>query len=168
MASSSASAHDIGKLRVPEDIIDKPGSLTREERAFVMRHSYDTGQILKRAFPDQPVAQWAAMHHENLLCTGYPYHCQASAIPRAHRQGAGHGKRRGPAARRGVWIATLSSCCARNSTGVMPWRLSSLRQWKPPRNTSPPGNCQLSGAAGLCHGPPGLLSSRPRCRASRV
>ncbi|MDP2366767.1 HD domain-containing phosphohydrolase [Rhodoferax sp.] len=77
--------HDIGKLRVPEDIIDKPGPLTRDERAFVMRHSYDTGQILKRIFPDQPIAQWAAMHHENLLGTGYPHHCQASAIPREAR-----------------------------------------------------------------------------------
>ena len=77
--------HDIGKLRVPEEIIDKPGPLTREERALVMRHSYDTGQILKRLFPNQPIADWAAMHHENLLGTGYPFHRAASAIPREAR-----------------------------------------------------------------------------------
>lgn len=77
--------HDIGKLRVPEDIIDKPGPLTREERAYVMRHSYDTGQILKMIFPDQPIADWAAMHHENLLGTGYPFRSQAMEIPREAR-----------------------------------------------------------------------------------
>jgi putative nucleotidyltransferase with HDIG domain len=77
--------HDIGKLRVPEDIIDKPASLTREERAFVMRHSYDTGHILRKVFPDQPIADWAAMHHENLLGTGYPFHRQATDIPREAR-----------------------------------------------------------------------------------
>lgn len=73
--------HDIGKLRVPEEIIDKPGTLTCEERAFVMRHSYDTGHILRKVFPGQPIADWASMHHENLLGTGYPYHSQASEIP---------------------------------------------------------------------------------------
>jgi putative nucleotidyltransferase with HDIG domain len=77
--------HDIGKLRVPEDIIDKPGPLSREERAYVMRHSYDTGQILKKIFPDQPIADWAAMHHENLLGTGYPFHCPAEEIPHEAR-----------------------------------------------------------------------------------
>ena len=77
--------HDIGKLCVPEDIIDKPGPLTREERAYVMRHSYDSGHILGKVFPGQPIADWAAMHHENLLGTGYPFHQQATAIPREAR-----------------------------------------------------------------------------------
>jgi HD-GYP domain-containing protein (c-di-GMP phosphodiesterase class II) len=77
--------HDIGKLRVPEEIIDKPGPLTRDERAFVMRHSYDTGYILKRTFPGQPISAWAAMHHENLLGTGYPFHSPATDIPREAR-----------------------------------------------------------------------------------
>ena len=77
----AALLHDIGKLRVPEDIIDKPGPLTREERAFVMRHSYDTGHILRKVFPGQPIADWASMHHENLLGTGYPFHRPALEIP---------------------------------------------------------------------------------------
>ena len=77
--------HDIGKLRVPEDIIDKPGPLTREERAYVMRHSYDTGHILRKVFPGQPIADWAAMHHENLLGTGYPFHRPPIELPREAR-----------------------------------------------------------------------------------
>ena len=73
--------HDIGKLRVPEAIIDKPGMLTREERALITRHSYDTGHILKKVFPGQPIAHWAAMHHENLLGTGYPRHSRPRTCP---------------------------------------------------------------------------------------
>ena len=77
--------HDVGKLRVTEEIIDKPAALTREERALVTRHSYDTGHILRKVFPGQPIARWAAMHHENLLGTGYPRHLGAAGIPREAR-----------------------------------------------------------------------------------
>lgn len=77
----AALLHDIGKLRVPEEIIDKPGLITVEERAFVRRHSYDTGRILKKVFPGQPIADWASMHHENLIGTGYPDHLAAARIP---------------------------------------------------------------------------------------
>ena len=77
--------HDIGKLRVSEEIIDKPATLTREERAAVTRHSYDTGHILRKVFPGQPIARWAAMHHENLLGSGYPRHITAAGIPREAR-----------------------------------------------------------------------------------
>ncbi len=74
--------HDIGKLRMPEAIIDKPDLLSVEERAIMMRHSYDTGHILRRVFPGEPIAAWASMHHENLLGSGYPFHHQAGTIPR--------------------------------------------------------------------------------------
>ena len=77
----AALLHDIGKLRVPEEIIDKPGPISVEERAFVRRHSYDTGRILKKVFPGQPIADWASMHHENLTGTGYPDHLAAGRIP---------------------------------------------------------------------------------------
>ena len=81
----AALLHDIGKLRVPEEIIDKPGPLTREERAVVTRHSYDTGRILRKVFPTQAIPDWASMHHENLLGTGYPSRSPATDIPREAR-----------------------------------------------------------------------------------
>jgi HD-GYP domain-containing protein (c-di-GMP phosphodiesterase class II) len=65
--------HDIGKLRVPDEIIEKAGELTPAERALICRHSYDTFRILSRVFPDMPIARWAASHHENLRGTGYPF-----------------------------------------------------------------------------------------------
>ncbi|EGW20455.1 HD-GYP domain-containing protein [Methylobacter tundripaludum] len=65
--------HDIGKLRVSEDIIDKPGSLTPEERATMHRHSYDTFRILQRVFDDSKIPLWAGFHHETLIGDGYPF-----------------------------------------------------------------------------------------------
>jgi putative nucleotidyltransferase with HDIG domain len=65
--------HDIGKLRVSEDIIEKPGSLTASEYACMQRHSYDTYRILLRVFGDSKIPIWAGFHHENLLGSGYPF-----------------------------------------------------------------------------------------------
>lgn len=65
--------HDIGKLRVSEDIIDKPGALTPEERAVMHRHSYDTYRILQRVFTDSKIPLWAGFHHETLIGDGYPF-----------------------------------------------------------------------------------------------
>ena len=63
--------HDIGKLRVSEDIIEKPGSLTPGERATMHRHSYDTFRILNRVFADSKIPIWAGFHHETLRGDGY-------------------------------------------------------------------------------------------------
>ena len=65
--------HDIGKLRVSEDIIEKPGKLTVDERASMQRHSYDTYRILQRVFAHSKIPVWAGFHHENLLGEGYPF-----------------------------------------------------------------------------------------------
>ncbi len=70
--------HDIGKLRVSEDIIEKPGKLTTDERACMQRHSYDTYRILQRVFADTKIPVWAGFHHENLRGEGYPFKTQES------------------------------------------------------------------------------------------
>lgn len=72
--------HDIGKLRVSEDIIDKPGSLTPEERATMHRHSYDTFRILQRVFDDSKIPVWAGFHHETLLGDGYPFRTEKKEL----------------------------------------------------------------------------------------
>lgn len=72
--------HDMGKLRVPDEVIEKPGALTREEKACILRHSYDTYRILARIFPNTPIADWAGSHHENLLGLGYPFRRHADEI----------------------------------------------------------------------------------------
>jgi len=65
--------HDLGKLRVSETIIDKPGKLTPDERASMQRHSYDTYRILQRVFSQSKIPIWAGFHHENLRGEGYPF-----------------------------------------------------------------------------------------------
>ncbi len=65
--------HDLGKLRVSEAILDKPGSLTPIERASMHRHSYDTFRILNRVFAESKIPYWAGFHHETLSGEGYPF-----------------------------------------------------------------------------------------------
>ena len=66
--------HDLGKLNVPDEILDKPGPLTQEERVVMMRHSFESYQILHRITGFEDIAQWAAFHHEALSGDGYPFH----------------------------------------------------------------------------------------------
>lgn len=65
--------HDLGKLNVPDEILDKEGPLTDAERALMLRHSFESYQILSRITGFEQVAQWAAFHHEDLAGTGYPF-----------------------------------------------------------------------------------------------
>jgi len=72
--------HDLGKLRVPDDILNKPGALTPEEKSYIARHSFDTVQLLRNVFPGTRIAEWAGFHHENLNGTGYPFHLTAEEL----------------------------------------------------------------------------------------
>ncbi len=56
--------HDIGKLRVPDELLEKPGKLTVEEYAIVQQHSFDTFNILKTISGLSEITLWAAQHHE--------------------------------------------------------------------------------------------------------
>lgn len=65
--------HDIGKLKIDKDILDKPGKLTDEERVEVERHCELGYQILVRQPDISPVsAHCALQHHEKMDGTGYP------------------------------------------------------------------------------------------------
>lgn len=72
--------HDLGKLRVPDYILDKRAPLNESERACMLRHSFDTMQVLKVVFPHTKIAEWAGYHHENLTGTGYPFHLSANEL----------------------------------------------------------------------------------------
>lgn len=65
--------HDIGKLAVPIEIIEKPGKLTPEETLIVKQHSYHTHRILSMVPGLEMVNIWASLHHERLDGKGYPF-----------------------------------------------------------------------------------------------
>lgn len=65
--------HDLGKLRVPDEILDKPGKLDEKERAVIERHSFETFTILRRIPGLEAITEWASLHHETLAGDGYPF-----------------------------------------------------------------------------------------------
>lgn len=68
----AALLHDIGKLGVPNAILDKPGKLTEEEFGTIKRHPEHTRQILSRVRGFERICAIAAAHHERLDGRGYP------------------------------------------------------------------------------------------------
>src|ERR1035437_10288215 len=78
---AAALLHDIGKLAVPEQIINKPGKLTHEEFEKMKVHPLVGAEILERvAFP-YPVAPIVRSHHERWDGTGYPEGLSGQEIP---------------------------------------------------------------------------------------
>src|SRR3984893_9109503 len=78
---AAALLHDIGKLAVPEQIINKPGKLTAEEFEKMKVHPLVGAEILERvAFP-YPVAPIVRSHHERWDGTGYPEGLKGEEIP---------------------------------------------------------------------------------------
>jgi HD-GYP domain-containing protein (c-di-GMP phosphodiesterase class II) len=65
--------HDLGKLRVPDEVLDKPGPLSDAERAVMDRHIFDTCRVLELITGFEDIARWACQHHERLDGSGYPY-----------------------------------------------------------------------------------------------
>jgi len=72
--------HDLGKLRVPDALLDKPGKLSPEEYSQVQRHSFDTFNVLKGIHGLEEVTRFAAQHHERVDGSGYPYHMRNGSI----------------------------------------------------------------------------------------
>jgi len=73
--------HDLGKLRVPDEILDKPGKLDADERLVINTHSFETYQILRNIKGFEDIAPWAAHHHEEPGGSGYPFRLEGSALP---------------------------------------------------------------------------------------
>lgn len=65
--------HDIGKLRIPDNIIKKPGKLTESEFNIVKTHPYAGYEILSKQKMNPRILNAAMMHHERCDGTGYPF-----------------------------------------------------------------------------------------------
>ncbi|HEX8175303.1 MAG TPA: diguanylate cyclase [Pyrinomonadaceae bacterium] len=78
---AGALLHDVGKLAVPEYILNKPGKLTESEFAKMKIHPIVGAEILKRVNFPYPVEDIVRYHHEKWDGTGYPKGLKGENIP---------------------------------------------------------------------------------------
>ena len=65
--------HDIGKVRIPIEVLNKPGRLSADERALIRRHPVDGAQMILQSHEDLDVAAVVAYEHHMMLDgRGYP------------------------------------------------------------------------------------------------
>lgn len=76
----AGNVHDLGKLAIPNSILNKQGALTEEEFAKVRQHTYYTYVFLKQAGFPQNIIEWASFHHEKLNGNGYPFNFKSEDI----------------------------------------------------------------------------------------
>lgn len=72
--------HDIGKVAIGNEILEKPGRLTEEEYSVMKHHAAYTYYILSEVDDFEEIRDWAAFHHERLDGTGYPFHKTAAEL----------------------------------------------------------------------------------------
>ncbi|MEG2452804.1 MAG: HD domain-containing protein [Clostridium sp.] len=69
----AGAVHDIGKLIISKDILEKPAKLNAWEYEYVQTHVWYTYAILKQIKGFEDIAGWASLHHEKLNGKGYPF-----------------------------------------------------------------------------------------------
>jgi len=77
----AAELHDVGKVAVPDAILDKPEGLSDDEWSFMRRHTILGERILNGADAMRPVARLVRSTHERYDGTGYPDGLQGEEIP---------------------------------------------------------------------------------------
>jgi HD-GYP domain-containing protein (c-di-GMP phosphodiesterase class II) len=77
--------HDLGKLAVPAEILDKPGPLDADEKIVMRRHPEVGGGILSLVPGLERVHAWASQHHEQPGGQGYPLGLAGDALPLGSR-----------------------------------------------------------------------------------
>lgn len=77
----AAQMHDVGKILVPDDILNKPGKLTDEEYALMQQHTLFGVRVIGESDHLTMAASIARSHHERYDGTGYPEGLKGDAIP---------------------------------------------------------------------------------------
>jgi HD-GYP domain-containing protein (c-di-GMP phosphodiesterase class II) len=67
----AASLHDIGKLTIPSQILEKPGKLDEQEFNIIKGHVFKTYELLDGIEGFEKIREWASNHHEKLDGSGY-------------------------------------------------------------------------------------------------
>ncbi len=77
--------HDLGKLAIGQEILEKPGKLDADEFNIMKSHSYYTYRTLQAIRGFETINLWASLHHERLNGKGYPFRYKAEDIPLGSR-----------------------------------------------------------------------------------
>lgn len=77
--------HDLGKLAIPTEILEKPEPLSNEEFALIRTHAYHTNRVLAKVSGFENIRIWSSLHHEKLNGRGYPFRLQDNEIPMGSR-----------------------------------------------------------------------------------
>lgn len=77
--------HDIGKLLINNNVLEKPASLTNEEYSYMKNHAWHTYKILKQIQGFDEITNLASFHHERLDGSGYPFHKTADELTKDER-----------------------------------------------------------------------------------
>jgi HD-GYP domain-containing protein (c-di-GMP phosphodiesterase class II) len=85
LVERAALLHDAGKLAVPDYVLQKPGSLSEQERALVKAHPELGGRIAARLPDLAAAAPMIAHHHEHFDGSGYPDGLTGDEIPLGSR-----------------------------------------------------------------------------------
>ncbi len=76
----AADLHDLGKLAIPNSILDKTSKLSNEEFLLVKTHAYYTRTCLESLNGFNDITEWASNHHERLNGLGYPHGLSAENL----------------------------------------------------------------------------------------
>lgn len=77
--------HDVGKLKIDEAILEKPGRLTEEEYLQIQNHAYGSYELLKDVEGLEEIGRWAYLHHEKLDGSGYPFGLKGDDLNKMER-----------------------------------------------------------------------------------
>lgn len=77
--------HDVGKIRIPDEIINKAGKLTEEEFNYIKLHTIAGNHILKEISSIEEISAGAKYHHERYDGKGYPNGLEGENIPQIAR-----------------------------------------------------------------------------------
>ena len=80
MLEVAGNLHDIGKLVIPDFILEKPSKLDKKEFQIMIKHVFYTFYILRSVKGLEQITKWASLHHEKLNGSGYPFHLNGDEI----------------------------------------------------------------------------------------
>ncbi len=85
-ATHAAALHDIGKIDIPDEILKKPGRLTKEEFEIIQQHTI-TGyaRMIALDVDEEVILDLIKYHHERMDGSGYPMRLTADEIPKIAR-----------------------------------------------------------------------------------